>query len=86
MARARGEQQLGVRRHPRVASARGGIFDWGAEGTGNGQFKTPVGLAFDSEGDLWVADSGNNRVQRFTSEGSYLSQVGTSGNENGQFQ
>ena len=42
-------------------------------------------MAFDAEGDLWVADSGNNRVQRFTSEGSYLSQVGTVGNENGQF-
>jgi RHS repeat-associated protein len=27
----------------------------------------------------------NDRVQRFTSEGSYLSQVGTAGNENGQF-
>jgi len=34
---------------------------------------------------VWVADTGNNRIQRFSSEGGYLSQVGTAGNNNGQF-
>lgn len=34
---------------------------------------------------MWVADTGNNRVQRFTAEGGYLSQFGTIGNGNGRF-
>ncbi|MFN0056021.1 MAG: hypothetical protein ACKV0T_28075 [Planctomycetales bacterium] len=36
----------------------------GGEGTEPGEFKTPHGLALDSEGRLYVADSRNSRIQK----------------------
>jgi len=35
-------------------------------GSGAANLSDPDGLAFDSEGDLWVSDFGNNRVVEFT--------------------
>ena len=35
---------------------------------------------------VWIADTGNDRVQKFNSKGEYLSKFGTEGSENGQFQ
>jgi RHS repeat-associated protein len=54
-------------------------------GTGNGQFKSPGGVSLDSKGNVWVADTGNSRVQEFTAEGTYIKQFGSSGSGNGQF-
>jgi hypothetical protein len=45
---------------------------WGSFGTGPGQFDQPHGLAFDSQGRLFVADRGNNRIQIFDQEGNLL--------------
>jgi secreted PhoX family phosphatase len=42
----------------------------------NGQFSSPKGVAFDSSGNVWVADSGNNRIEEFNSSGSYLTAIG----------
>jgi sugar lactone lactonase YvrE len=42
-----------------------GILKWGFQGTGNGQFHIPVDSAVDSSGNVFVADSGNNRIQVF---------------------
>ncbi len=50
------------------------LRSFGSSGTGNGQFKSPWGIALDSSGDVWVADSENNRVQEFSSTGTYLAQ------------
>ena len=33
----------------------------------------------DGEGNIFVADSGNNRIQKFTANGQFLSAVGTKG-------
>lgn len=63
----------------------GFIGEIGSKGAGNGQFKEPVGLAVDAQGDVWVADEENNRIEEFSSTGTYLSQFGTSGAGNGQF-
>ena len=41
----------------------------GEKGTQAGQFDTPTGLAVDPWGSLYVADSGNHRVQRITAGG-----------------
>ncbi|HET7485864.1 MAG TPA: SMP-30/gluconolactonase/LRE family protein [Solirubrobacterales bacterium] len=58
---------------------------FGSEGTGNGQFKGPNGIAIDASGNLWVVDTKNNRVQELNSKGEYLTKFGTSGTGNGQF-
>jgi DNA-binding beta-propeller fold protein YncE len=41
------------------------IAQWGSEGAGNGQFRGPRGLTMDAAGNLYVADAGNNRIQKF---------------------
>ena len=45
---------------------------WGASGTGEGQFNHPMGIAIDAEGYVYVADSGNKRIQKFDSEGRFV--------------
>jgi DNA-binding beta-propeller fold protein YncE len=37
----------------------------GSEGTGDGQFTLPQGIAVDSSGYVYVADYGNSRIQKF---------------------
>jgi sugar lactone lactonase YvrE len=49
-------------------------FAFGEPGSGNGQFTNVAGITVDSETNIWVADSGNNRIQKFNSKGEYLSQ------------
>jgi len=41
------------------------LCQWGAYGTDVGQFRTPVGLAVDQAGMVYVADTLNHRVQKF---------------------
>jgi len=54
--------------------SRDGTFigSWGRIGTARGEFRTPHALAFDSQGRLFVADRGNNRIQIFTQDGRLL--------------
>ena len=60
--------------------ARISVFDktgkflrsFGKAGTGPGEFRTPHALAFDSHGDLVVADRHNHRVQILTKSGEFL--------------
>jgi uncharacterized protein (TIGR03437 family) len=40
-------------------------FSGATGGSGSGGFKVPVGVGVDSSGDIYVADSGNNRVLMF---------------------
>jgi streptogramin lyase len=54
-------------------------------GTSPGQFDTPLGLAFDPQGNVFVTDGGNDRVQKFDPNGTYLSQFGSEGSAPGQF-
>lgn len=53
--------------------------------TGNGHFNGPRGIAIDSSDNIYVADTGNNRVQIFDSSGNFISKFGTSGSSDGQF-
>ncbi len=41
------------------------IFGWGSYGVGDNQFILPSGVAFDSQGYIWISDSGNGRLMRF---------------------
>lgn len=38
---------------------------WGTFGAGENNFNLPTGLATDSEGNVWIADTANNRLLRF---------------------
>jgi sugar lactone lactonase YvrE len=51
----------------------------GSAGTGNGQLKHPAGVASDAEGNIWVADMENNRLQKFDREGKYITKFGKEG-------
>lgn len=57
----------------------------GGQGTGNGEFYEPNGVAVDLQGNLYVADTGNARVQRFAPSGTFLGSWGSSGSEPNQF-
>jgi DNA-binding beta-propeller fold protein YncE len=48
------------------------IKEWGRKGSAPGELDGAHGLAFDSQGRLFVADRENNRVQIFDQEGSYV--------------
>ena len=61
------------------------LFQWGSAGNGNGQFNLPYGVATDNAGNVFVVDSYNDRVQKFTSAGVYVTQWGSYGAGNGQF-
>jgi DNA-binding beta-propeller fold protein YncE len=66
------------------------VGSWGSKGTGNGQFKNPYGVrvAFDPAlGDeaVFVADSNNNRVQEFTTEGAFVAKFGSTGTGDANF-
>lgn len=52
------------------------LSSWGTAGAAPGQFNRPFGLAFDVAGNVYVADQYNNRVQKFTADGLYLTTVG----------
>ena len=56
----------------------------GSNGSGDGQFITPYGVSI--KGDvLYVADFGNNRVQKLTSREEFLHKFGQRGSGQGQF-
>jgi DNA-binding beta-propeller fold protein YncE len=47
-------------------------ISWGNRDGEAGMFKNPQDIAVDSEGNVYVADTGNHRIQKFTSEGEFL--------------
>ena len=61
------------------------LSQWGSFGSGNGQFNAPQLAATDAAGNVYVADSNNQRIQKFTGTGAYLTQWGSPGSGNGQF-
>jgi len=50
-----------------------------------GYYSGPIGIATDSSGSVIIADTGNDRIQKFTNNGSFLTKWGSSGIGNGQF-
>jgi sugar lactone lactonase YvrE len=58
---------------------------WGQRGTGPSQFNQPHALAMDSQGRLFVADRGNNRIQIFDQEGTFIAEWHQFGRPSGLF-
>ena len=48
-------------------------------GSGAGALKEPTGVAIDSSGNLWVADSGNSRIEELSSTGAVLGEIKSEG-------
>src|SRR5438132_11507469 len=57
----------------------------GATGAPNGDFNIPYGVAVDSNQNLYVVDTGNQRIQVFDATGNFKFTFGRSGSGNGQF-
>ncbi len=56
------------------------VRSWGQTGTAPGQFRQPRSLAIDAQGLIYVADTGNRRIQVFDGDGNLkgrLLNVGT---------
>lgn len=75
-----------------LAGASKGVQTYfGTQGSGDGEFQTPVGIAVNetgagaaNPGDVYVVDNGNGRIQRFDADGTYLAQFGSPGTAAGQ--
>jgi sugar lactone lactonase YvrE len=65
----------------------GGNFvrNWGETGSGDGQLSRPAGMICDKDDNLYVVDSGNNRIQKFTKDGKFLAKFGKGGSGDGEF-
>jgi Thrombospondin type 3 repeat/NHL repeat len=50
---------------------------WGSYGTGDGQFDFPGSVTTDVSGNVYVADPGNYRVQKFSSTGEFITKWGS---------
>ena len=48
---------------------------FGRRGERKGEFFQPWGIACDSDGKVYVADSGNKRIQIFTEEGNHIQSI-----------
>src|SRR3712207_2631983 len=62
------------------------IAIWGTEGTGDGEFAEPHGVAVDSSDNVYVVDTKNFRIQKLSSDGKFITQWGTEGTGDGEFQ
>jgi sugar lactone lactonase YvrE len=67
------------------------LMSFGTYGSGNGQLNLTSGtqgsaFGFDTDLNIYIADTGNNRVAKFDSDGNWLMNFGSQGSGNGQFQ
>ncbi len=58
---------------------------WGTAGNAAGQFNLPGDISVNHfNGHVYVADTGNNRIQEFTHRGQFVREWGTAGSGDGQ--
>ena len=61
------------------------VLSFGEQGSNAGMLSTPWGVAVNERDEIAVTDNGNNRVQLFNSDGTYLRSFGRKGDKNGEF-
>ena len=66
-----------------VAVAEGTVFQ-ATEGNQPGQLGRPRGITIDAAGNIYVADTGNARIQKFDTTGKFLAAYGERGEAAGQ--
>jgi len=64
----------------------GGPFAINISGRANGWFKTATAVAVGPQGNIFVADFYNHRIQKFTAAGKFLVAFGSRGKNAGQFE
>jgi len=58
----------------------------GQEGVGDGEFSSPTGIALDTDGNIYVADTDNHSIQKFDKAGKFLARWGSEpSSQEGQF-
>jgi sugar lactone lactonase YvrE len=60
------------------------ITKWGSQGTSDGEFHFPQGIAVGSNGDVYVVDTFNHRIEKFTRNGDFMTKWGSQGSDDGQ--
>ena len=45
---------------------------WGTEGEGDGQLSDSESSIVDSQGNIYIADYGNDKIQKFTNDGNFI--------------
>ncbi|XP_066300962.1 tripartite motif-containing protein 3-like [Branchiostoma lanceolatum] len=66
-----------VRNHCVYVYKEDGQFQFGGEGSGEGQLKRPCGICTNRAGNIIVADTGNSRVEMFDKTGKFLKHITT---------
>ena len=61
------------------------LFSFGKQGDASGYLTQPKGVAFDSDGNIYIADALANRIQIFNQKGDFLLEFGGKGESLGQF-
>src|SRR5262249_44534753 len=61
------------------------LTTWGRFGSAASEFNIPLGIAVDGHGNVFVADTGNNRIEVFSNDGTFLFTFGSLGDGDGQF-
>ena len=61
------------------------VLSFGQHGSAAGMLDYPWGVAVNERNEIAVTDNGNNRIQLFSSDGSYLRSFGAKGDKQGEF-
>ena len=61
------------------------LYTFGKAGSKEGELYHPTNLVLTADGHLYVADTGNFRIQKFTQDGRFVRSIGSIGSGLGQF-